>query len=265
MNIFQILLVQPMANGLVLFYRVLGGNLGLAIIGFSVFLRLILHPLTRSSIENAKKMAELKPQIDKLKEKYKNDKQKLLQAQSDFYKSKGFNPGAGCLPQILQIVVLYALFAVFNGVLHGNSIENFNNLLYSPLKFDAAHSLQTSFLYLDLVKPDSIQLDFLPFAIPGPLLILAAVSQAISAKIMTPYIKEEEKAAKKTKDQTDDMQVMMQKYSVTMFPLMTLLVGMQFPSGLALYWVVFSLLQTYQQYRVSGWGGITPWVKRLGI
>ena len=98
MNIFDTLLIEPLANGLILFYKLLGGNLGLAIIFFTLVLKTLLHPLTKPYMESMKRMKDLAPELEKLKKKHKNDKIKLAQAQSDFYKSKGINPGAGCLP-----------------------------------------------------------------------------------------------------------------------------------------------------------------------
>lgn len=266
MNIFNTLLIEPLANGLVIFYRILGGNMGLAIIGFSLFLRVILNPLTKPYMESMKKMKDLAPQLEKLKKKHAKDKVKLAQAQADFYKEKGINPGAGCLPYILQIVVLIAFFNVFTRVLsqNGDAVTQFNQLLYEPLKFSDGEILNTKFLHFwDVTQPDKYDIALLPFSIPGPLLILAALVQFISAKINTPYTKIEEKVADKTSEKTDDFQVAMQKSMVYTFPLFTLLIGMRFPSGLALYWLVFSLTQAYQQIRMQGWGGLTPYIEKF--
>ncbi len=267
MNIFNLILIQPLANGLILFYRLLGSNMGLAIIGFSLTLRLLITPLTKPYMESMKKMREFAPDIDKIKKKYKDDKQKQMQAQSDFYKQKGINPGAGCLPYLIQIVILIALFNVFNRALAGHGVvtDAFNDLLYAPLKFLKGDSLNTSFLYLNIAKPDVFKVAFLPFTLPGPILILAALSQMISAKMSSPYIEAEEKVAEKTKEKSDDMAVAMQNSAIYTFPLITILAGVNFPSGLAIYWLLFSIYQTIQQYMATGWGGATPWLKRLGL
>lgn len=266
MQIFTTLLVAPLANGLVVFYHLLFSNMGLAIIGFSVFLRVILNPLTKPYTESMKKMREVAPALNKLKKKYKDDKVKLAQAQADLYKSKGINPGAGCLPYLLQIVILIAFFSMFNRTLSAeNPIMAFNELLYEPLKFPPGTEINTQFLWLDLTQPAVINVPFLPFPIPGPLLILAAIAQLFSAKIMAPYEEAETKVAKKTPGGGDDFQVAMQKYMIYTFPLMTLFIGLRFPSGLALYWLVFSIFQAYQQYRAQGWGGMTPWLMRVGL
>jgi len=267
MNIFEVVLLQPLANGLIVFYKVFGQNMGLAIIFFTIFLRIILNPLTKPYMDSMKKMKELAPALNKLKERHRGDKVKLAQAQAEFYKQNKVNPSAGCLPYLLQIVVLIAFFNVFTKTLYPNvdTVASFNKLLYQPLQFAQDAVVNTKFLYLDIIKPDLISIPFLPFKIPGPMLIAAALLQFLSAKVTSPFLKQEEKLVKKTKSDMDDMQVVMQKSMVYTFPLMTLVIGYQFPSGLALYWLVFSFTQTYQQVKSQGWGGLTPFLKRFGL
>ncbi len=263
MNIFNILLIQPLVNGLVVFYRLLFNNMGLAIIGFSLTLVLALRPLTRQYMESMKKMKEYGPQLTKLKDKHKGDKTKLMQAQSQFYKEKGINPGAGCLPMILQLVVLFALLQVFLKALTGTDPVHLNELLYAPLKFHPGEIINTKFLYLDITKPDTFRIPGINFDLPGLILILAAISQMVSAKITSPYLEKQEKLAKKTEGSADDFQAVMQSSAVYTFPLMTLLVGGRFPAGVALYWFFFSLYQTIQQYRSTGLGGLKSWLMVL--
>jgi YidC/Oxa1 family membrane protein insertase len=267
MNIFTTLLIQPLANGLIVAYRLLGENMGLAILGFGLFLRVILNPLTKPYMESMKKMKNFAPQLEKLKKKHGGDKVKLAQAQSEFYKQKGINPGAGCLPYLLQIVVLIAFFNVFSRVLtpNGDIVVRFNELLYEPLKFGAQEIINTKFLYLDVTKPDVFNVAGLPFPLPGPVLLLAAIVQFLSAKIMAPYVKGKEKIAKKTKEKSDDIQVAMQQSMIYTFPLMTIVIGTRFASGLALYWFLFSVYQAIQQYKSQGWGGLTPCIEKTGL
>jgi YidC/Oxa1 family membrane protein insertase len=267
MNIFTTLLIQPLANGLIVAYRLLWENMGLAILGFGLFLRIVLNPLTKPYMESMKKMKNFAPQLEKLKKKHGGDKVKLAQAQSEFYKQKGINPGAGCLPYLLQIVVLIAFFNVFSRVLtpNGDIVVRFNELLYEPLKFGAQEIINTKFLYLDVTKPDIFNISSLPFPLPGPILLLAALVQFLSAKIMAPYVKGEKKIAKKTKEKADDIQVAMQQSMIYTFPLMTIVIGTRFASGLALYWLLFSVYQAIQQYNSQGWGGLTPWIEKIGL
>lgn len=267
MNIFQLALIQPLTNGLILFYKLLFSNMGLAIIGFSLFLRFALNPLTAPYMNSMKKMKEVQPQLDKLKKKYKDNPKGLMAAQSELYKQRGVNPTSGCLPYLLQIVILIALFNVFTQVLsaNGDTISKVNNLLYAPLKFSEGTSLNTGFLYLDVRNPDVFRFPGLPFPLPGPILILAGLIQFLSAKMNVPVVKEEKKIAKKTEGSADDMAVAMQSSMIYTFPAMTILFGINFPSGLALYWCLFSIFQMWQQYKTSGWGGLTPWLNRIGL
>ena len=267
MNIFTVALIQPLTNGLILFYKILGQNMGLAIIGFSLFLRVILNPLTTPYMNSMKKIKEVEPQVTKLKKKYGTDKKGLMAAQQELYKQKNINPGAGCLPYILQIVILISLFSVFTKTLStdGDAINKLNDLLYKPLKFAQEQTINTGFLYLDVRKPDIFNIPGLPFPIPGPILILAGLLQFFSAKMNSPLVKKEEQIAKKTKGQVDDMATAMQSSMIYTFPAMTILFGIKFPSGLALYWLLFSIFQIYQQYKTSGWGGLSPLINKVGL
>lgn len=266
-EILKILLIQPLTNGLIFFYNMLGQNMGIAIIGFSLFLRFATNPLTKPYMASMKKIKEVEPLIKKLKLKYKDDKKGMMTAQTDLYKQKGINPSAGCLPYILNIIIMIALFNVFTHVLsqNGDAMVKLNEILYTPLKFSENISLNTRFLYLDVRTPDVFNFEGLPFPIPGPMILLAGLLQFFSAKMMAPLVKKEEKIAKETKGQADDMAVAMQSSMVYTFPLMTIFFGIKFPSGLALYWLLFSVFQMYQQYKSSGWGGLTPFVTRLGL
>lgn len=267
MNIFTILLVQPLTNGLFFFYQALGQNLGIAITVFSVFLIWALRPLTKPYMDSMKKIKDLAPSVDKLKKKYGTDKLAFTKAQAELYKQKGINPSAGCLPYLLQIIILIALFNVFTTSLssNGDTLTKINELLYPPLKLSQDTVLHTRFLYFDVTKPDVFRIPGVSFPLPGLLLILAALAQFVSVKITSPYIKEEEKLAKKTKGKEDDMQVAMTQSMTYTMPLMTIFFGMSFPSGLALYWFIFSFVNTITQIKTSGWGGLTPFISRFGL
>lgn len=249
MNPFYTFLTQPLANGLIVGYRLLFSNLGLAIIGFSLFLRLVLNPLTKPYMESMKKMKDFGPELAKLKKKHGQDKVKFAQAQASFFKEKGINPGGGCLPYLLQIVILIAFFNVFTRTLSGGGdiTAKFNHILYPPLQFQSGEVINTRFLYLDVAKPDVFHLPNLPFPIPGPFLIAAALVQFLSSKMMAPQMKKEGKLAKGTPEKSDDMQTAMQQSMTYTFPLFTIIFGISFPSGLAIYWFMFSLWQYLSQ------------------
>ncbi len=252
-NLWNQILYQPLVNLLIFFYNLFGGNLGFAIISLTALLRLALVPLTSSSLKSARKMQQLSPEIEALKTKFKDDKQGLAQAQLELFKVHGINPAAGCLPQIVQIVILITLFNAFSHTLSGSpdSFTKLNSTLYSPLKFSESKMLNTQFFGLDLSKPDAFHLPGVPFPIPGLLVILSALTQFISSKLMLPAAKKAQKRAEKTPESSDDMATAMQTQMLYMFPLMTLFIGVSFPSGLALYWLVFSVFSSLQQLQIN--------------
>ncbi len=256
MNIWFSLLYQPLVNCLIFFYQILGQNLGLAIVAMTVFIRSLLIPLTLPSFKSSSKIRELAPELEKLKKKYKNNQKAFAQAQIELYKKAGVNPAAGCLPQIIQIIILIALFQAFNQVVrpNGDVIEKLNAVLYSFLQLPKTEAIKTGFLYLDLTKPDLIKLPFqlnlliLKLdSLPGLFLLASALTQFLSSKKMMPAAEAAKQKAEKTKEKEDDMAAMMQKQMLYMMPLMTILIGFSFPSGLVLYWLTFSLFMLVQQ------------------
>ncbi|MBU2052320.1 MAG: YidC/Oxa1 family membrane protein insertase [Patescibacteria group bacterium] len=249
------LFYQPLVNALIFSYNLLGGSLGWAIIGLTVAIRLILTPLTLPSLKSAQKLKELQPELAKLKEKFGGDKQAWAKKQLEFYQSRGVNPAAGCLPQIVQIVILIALFQAFNQVLtqNGNVAEGLNKILYSPLQLSSDAVINNRFAYLNLTQPDLFTIPAIKLfgftldKFPGIFLLLAAVTQFISSKLMLPAVNKAKAVAEKTKGQSDDMAAAMQKQMLYLMPLMTLFIGFKFASGLVLYWLTFSAIMLVQQ------------------
>lgn len=252
-NLWQTLLYQPILNSLIFFYRILFNNLGLAIIALTVLIRLALSPIMTKQLRSTKQMQELGPELEKLKSKFKDDKQKLMQAQMELYKKHGINPASGCLPQVVQLIILISLYQAFNLVIKPDGLEivkKINESLYSFNKLSLDSALNLNFLYLNLSKPDLIKIpNFI--GLPGIFVILATVFQFLSSKMMVPVVKKEEKLALKTQEKTDDMAASMQKQMLYMFPLMTLIFGFTMPSGVMLYWFIFSFYSFLQQYFIN--------------
>jgi len=229
---------------LTFFYQFLGDNLGLAIIALTLFIRSVLIPVTLPSLRSAKKMQELKPSLDSLKKKHKNDKKKLQQAQMELYKQHKINPAAGCLPQIAQIIVLISLYRVLMDFI-GQDVVN-------------GLTLNLNFLWLDLGKPD-------PYYI---LPILAGLFQLVFSIAMQSGLKTEVKAPKQKKarqkeEDSLEMAQTMQKQMLYTMPLMTTIIALKFPSGLALYWTISTVFSLVQQLIVSGPGGLTPLLNKF--
>ncbi len=260
---FYSLLYQPLVNGLVFFYKIFG-NFGVAIIVLTILIRTLMIPLTLPSLRVANKLKELTPELEKIKKRYAKDKQKFTQAQLEIYKKHKINPAAGCLPQIIQLIVLIALYQAFIRVLQpdGNVVEKLNQVLYPALQLPAQTVINNRFFYLDLAKPDVFHLPGTPFPLPGFFLFLAAVVQFLSSKMMQPTTQMAQQQAKETPGAEDDVAAAMQSQMLYLFPLMTILIGFSFPSGLVLYWLVFSVFTAVQQYFVSGLGGLEPWFRK---
>ena len=267
LQLWHLLLYQPLINALIFLYQILFHNLGWAIIVLTVIIRAVLIPLTMPSLKAAKKMKELAPEIEKLKKKYGNDKQQLAKAQMELYRQHGANPAAGCLPQIIQLIILIALYQAFIHVLKpdGDVIARLNQVLYPSLKLAEGTVIKTQFFWLNLAKPDVFRLPGFSFPLPGLFLIVAALIQFISSKMMQPAVTQAQKEADKTKTKSDDMATAMQSQMLYLFPLMTIFIGYSFPSGLILYWFIFSFFTAIQQYFVSGWGGAEPWLRKLKL
>jgi len=225
----------------------LGGELGLTLIVVGVGVRIVFQPIIKKQLAHSKKMQELQPKLKDLKKKCGDDKQRFAKEQMQLFQDNGVNPAAGCLPMIVQMggfIILYrAILRLFD------------------------EGLRTQFLVWDLAKPDVIPVDWLPFALPGVLILLAAASQLLMSKMMVPQpvaVNKEDKK-KEVKEKTDlaeDLQSM-QGTMIYMFPLMFIFFGYKFPAGLSLYWASSTVMALFQQYKFHGLGGLEPWVAKI--
>lgn len=219
---------------------------GWAIIIITLIIRGLLLPLTLPSMKMASKMRDLQPEIDKLKKQYSKDKAGLQQAQLKLFQEHSINPASGCLPNILQFIILIALYQVFNNVSTANHPSGLTN-----------------FLWLDITQPDPM------YILP----IVAGLTQLILGLMLLPATDTSAEQAlaastpsKKDDQQADDMTSMaqsMQQQMILIMPVMTLVIALKFPAGLTLYWVATTLFSLIQQYFVSGWGGLPLTIKKL--
>lgn len=268
--LFNLLLLQPTINLIVFILRVfeasnIPGALGWSIIALTAIVKIASWPFTQQQLVAAKKMMDLKPHLDTLKEKHKGNNQALAQAQMALYKDHGVNPAGGCLPAIIQIVLIYPLYQVIEAILQpGHGLERINYFLY-----DKAWRLDRlpdpNFLGFNLAhKPaEFMQFGALLLSIP----LITAALQYVLSKMMMPQsvavYPNDSKVEVKEKAKEADMATAMQSQMLIMMPLMIGFFSFQFPVGLSLYWNVLSIMGIYQQYLVSGWGGFAPWINRL--
>lgn len=193
-------------------------NYGLIIIIFSVLSKLAFYPLTKSSTESMKKMQVVQPKLKALQEKYKNDKDKLNKATMELYSEEKVNPLAGCLPLLVQSPVFIALYQALNHTI-------------------ALRGQPLGLWITDLSQPDAITT--LPFALPflgsdlNVLPILMAVAMYFQTKF-TPSTGGGQMAAMNT-----------------MMPLFMVFIFYNMPSGLVLYWLINTLMQGYQSWRIT--------------
>jgi YidC/Oxa1 family membrane protein insertase len=215
-------IVKPIVNYFVIpFFTFLHSfipNYGLVIIIFAIVLKILLNPLTKKQMKSSKRMQELKPKIDEINEKYKDDPAKKSQKIMRLYKDEGVNPlGAGCLPLLLQLPILYALFGVFRSTIELR---------------------QASFIFWikDLSIPDVV------INLPGkiPFFGIDQIPGVATLMGITMFIQQKMTI-------TDPKQKMM----VYLMPIFFTLIFFNFPSGLNLYYFVFNLLSIAQQYYMN--------------
>ncbi len=257
-SIFNQLLIWPILNGLIFFYQFflllkIPGAFGLAIIALTVFIRLLISPLTGSQLKSAQKMQALKPKMDALSEKYGKDKVRLQQEQLKLYKEAGVNPASGCLLLILQMPVFIALYNVFWQVLSNGNLEKItqeiNSIVYLPAL--RIQNVDLSFFGLNLaIKPSAWQTaGWWLLIIP----LLTAVLQWYQTKLMMPAAAKNQQqiqGANKEKKE-EDMAQMMQGQMNIIFPLMIGWFAFSFPVGLSLYWNTFTVLGIMQQIQIN--------------
>lgn len=211
-------LVRPIAQYFIIpFFSFLHSfipNYGLVIIVFSIVLKILLNPLMKKQMQSMKKMGTLSPKMTAIREKYKDDPVKANQQIMKLYKEEKINPAGGCLPMILQLPILYALFGVFR----------------STIELRQAHFF---WWITDLASPDVIVQ--LPFKIP--LFGIDQISGLATMMGITMFIQQKMTV-------TDPKQ----KALVYIMPIMLTLLFFSLPSGLNLYYFMFNLLSIIQQY-----------------
>jgi len=199
-------------------------NWGLVIIVFSIIIKVVLHPLTRTSMKSMKKMQALQPMMEEIRAKYKDDPQKMNSQIMNLYKEYGVNPAGGCLPLLLQFPILIALYNVFRGAIELRQSEFF-------------------WWIQDLSIPDTIFT--LPFKLP--LFGIEEVSGLALLMGITTFVQQK----MTVKDPR-------QKTMVYVMPIMLTLLFNSFPSGLNLYYFVFNLLSIGQQMLITRQHGDEP-------
>jgi YidC/Oxa1 family membrane protein insertase len=287
----------PLFNLLIFFYEIPFFDFALAIIVFTIVIRTILAPLFIKQIRSQKESQRMQPLIREVQRKHKGNRQKISEETMALYKEHGVNPAAGCLPVILQLPILFALYQALiraSGIIQGfrpddNNRAAFETLqganlvslvegredwyriavdgacnlpefsqlpqflplncqLIDPIKLNSTVDTTVGWLLnLDLAQIDTV------FALPlfggfalSLLAVIAAILQFVQVKMTSPRPNSE--------DPTSGMTSTM----IYTFPLLTIVWGGIFPSGLILYWIVYTAYLVVQQYLIMGWGNLFP-------
>ena len=287
----------PLFNLLMALYRIPFFDFALAIIIFTVVIRTVLAPLFVKQIRSQKEMQRMQPLIKEVQRKHKGNRQKVSEETMALYKEHGVNPAAGCLPVVLQLPILFALYQALiraSGVITGFTVNADHQASFDALKAAGvvsaipgqANSYQVAFegacnlpaysqlpqflplncqiidpikltshvdttvgwlLGLDLARIDHV------FALPlfggfalSLLAVIAAILQFVQVRMTSQKPNSEDPTAAMTSTMT---------YT---FPLLTIVWGGIFPSGLILYWIVYTAYLVIQQFLIMGWGNLFP-------
>jgi YidC/Oxa1 family membrane protein insertase len=253
------IIITPFINVLLLIYHFIQ-SFGLAIILFTILIRLVTHPLMVQQLKGTQSMQNLQtdPRWIDMQKKYKDDKEKLSQEQLKLYKEMGVNPFSSCLPTIIQFPIIIGLYQSITHALGSSPIE----LLYLQQRiypfvqkfYSSIIPIDSHFLWLNLGQPDnSLKLSFLPFAIPI-LAIIVVVTTYLQSRLMMP-------ATSGPGAQGAQMAKMMNLY----MPLLMGWMALTLASGLSLYFICSNIIGVIQ-YAALGkvnWRNLLPQPKKV--
>ncbi|MBM3942653.1 MAG: YidC/Oxa1 family membrane protein insertase [SAR202 cluster bacterium] len=235
-------IIRPMLNTLVVLYVLLFSQMGLAIFGFTVLVRVVTLPLALKQIRQMQAMTSIQSKLKELQEKHGKDRARMSQETMRLYKEAGVSP-IGCLgPMIIQMPILFGLFQVLIQTLYSNpnDLVNLSSRLYSWMPFDQVHAaapLNHKFVGLDLAANPRLFL----FVVP----LLVGASTWVQQKMTTTPA-------------MDARQQSSQNMMLWMMPIMLGVFAFQFPVGLSLYWIISNVIGIAIQYFITGWGPLFP-------
>ncbi|NLE51207.1 MAG: membrane protein insertase YidC [Chloroflexi bacterium] len=229
------LIINPFITILLFLYQVLGGNVVLAIVVFTVLVRLATMPLTLKQQRSTKAMQELQPELKRIQEKYKNDRERAAQAQMELYKRYGVNPLAGCLPLLIQFPILIGLYRAIVATLAATPLEllDLSGRLWVP-SLASQVPLQSHFLWLNLAVPDPL------YILP----VLVVITTWLQQKLLMP-------ASASSSGGQGDQAAAMTRQMTTIMPLMFGVFSLSFASGLSIYFIASNLIGI-AQYAAMG-------------
>ncbi len=239
------------------------GNIAIAIILLTIIIKVVLIPIFRKQIVSTRRMQLIGPEVKEIQRRFKGDRVKIQQATAALYKERGVSP-AGCLPAVLQMLLLIPLYSVFS-----QGLQNFNpqamldvfGFRILELGCDAAPVFNAAGHVLNpCLNPSAFGVDWgIPevfLGTPGALFsglsllaIISALVQLVASRMMMPP---------PSAAGLDDPNVKMQRQMAIFLPFISLIYGSILPAGLFLYWIGSTIFSIAQQYLIIGWGGMFP-------
>ena len=234
-------IIRPMLNTLMVLYVISLSNMGVAIILFTILVRLVTFPLTVRQVKQMRAMSGLQPKIREIQTRYAGDRARISSETMAAYRQAGVSP-LGCLgPMIIQMPILLGLFRVLVQTLFSkpDDLVGLSEKFYSWIPIVDIYSaapLNAHFIWLDLAEPD-------PTNVLVPVLVF-----------VTTWVQQKMTMVQSTDPRQQGNQIMM----LWMMPLMIAVFSFTFPSGLALYWIVSNIVGIGIQYFITGWAPLFP-------
>jgi YidC/Oxa1 family membrane protein insertase len=256
MDIWNTFIITPFMNVLLTIYSLVGQNFGIAIILFTIVIRLITHPLMVQQIKGTQGMQKLQEneKWKEIQEKYKNDKEKLAQEQMALYKELGINPFGSCLPMLIQFPIIIGLYQVIIQAMANSPLDLLKLVrhVYPTFTFldpSKLVPLNNHFLWMNLGQPERVPV----FGIGIPVLaILVVITTYLQSRLLTP-------PTSNPKDQSAQMTGMMNLY----MPIFMGWLAYTLASGLSLYFVISNLfgIMQYALLGKANWRSLLPGYK----
>jgi len=229
-TLYNTVVYEPLFNALVLLYQYIPGrDFGIAVIVFTLLIRLALYRVSAKGVKAQKKMTALQPKIKELQKKFKDNKQEQSKAIFELYRQEKVNPFAGFLPLLIQLPIFFALFRLFGRGFGSEQLEALYFFVPNP------GQIEMSFLGLmDLAEKS--------FAIA----VLAGIFQFVQSKqTISPQKKGKSEKGK------PDFASMMQTQMVYFFPFFTVFIVAQLPAAFGIYWIFTSIFMIWQHWHMT--------------
>jgi YidC/Oxa1 family membrane protein insertase len=245
--LYHELLFRPLFNVLIFLYNSIpGADFGVAIIVLTLIIRVVFFPLSIKALVSQREMNKLQPKIKELQDKYKNDKPALGQATMQLYKEHKVNPFSGCLPLLIQLPVLIALYSALQSGLKPESLNGLYSFVGHPGTIN-----QIAIGFIDLTKK-SPWMAILAGALQWFQLKQSTMAQAPASKNepISPAL-QMNPVRNREDSQRDPISYGMNQQMLYFFPIMVIIIAWNLPTGLTLYWVAATVFSIFEQMYIN--------------